>query len=74
MTNTPLNDLFASATSEQKIRILQNEMTTPIEVIRGYAALIKKQVSGMDNQELVEYVKSIEKAAKRLKMLRNAIG
>ena len=73
MTDVPLNDLFASSTSEKKLMILRSEITTPIEIIRGNITLIKKQINQIENQELIGYVEEIEKTAERLKMLRNAI-
>lgn len=73
MTNLPLNDLFSLSTPEEKLMILRSEITTPIEIIRGNITLIKKQISQMGNQELIGYVEAIEKAAERLKLLRNAI-
>ena len=74
MEDKSLQDLFASATLEQQLRILQTEITTPIEIICGYTALIKKQANSIDNQELIENVEKIEEAAERLKMLRDAIS
>jgi hypothetical protein len=74
MEDKSLNDLFASLTPEQRLMAVMSEMLTPLEIIRGYAALIKKQANNTDNQELVEYTEEIEKAAERLKMLRNAIS
>jgi hypothetical protein len=52
---------------------VMSEMLTPLEIIRGYAALIKKQANSTDNQELIKYVEEIEKAVEYLKTVRNAI-
>jgi hypothetical protein len=73
MTDTAFNDLFASADPEQRLRIVQSEMLTPIEIIRGYAALIKIKITDLNTQELIECIDKIEEAAERLKMLQNAI-
>ena len=74
MENESFNDLFRSASPEERLKILRIEMSIPIEIIRGYTALIKKQANSMDNQELIGFVEKIEQAAERLKMLRDAIS
>lgn len=39
-----MNNQFDSATPKQKLSILTNEFRTPIEIIRGYASVIKKDI------------------------------
>jgi len=73
MAETPLADLFASATPEQRLMIVRSEMLTPIEIIRGYAALIKIKITDLNTQELIECIDEIEKAVEDLRMLQGAI-
>jgi hypothetical protein len=39
-----MEDPFASATPEQKLSILTNELRTPVEIIRGFAFIIKRDI------------------------------
>lgn len=39
-----LRESYGKASAEEKLQILRNEMMTPIAVIRGYTALLKKEL------------------------------
>ena len=66
-----MSDYFDSATPEQKLSILGNELRTPVEVIRGYASVIKKHVESnkVDPTEILNDINQIGKAADKIKKL-----
>jgi len=70
MTN-PLD----SATPEQKLSILTNELLTPIEIIKGIAYLIKKDIeaNNIDTDELLERINKIIEKADWVRKLREEI-
>ena len=52
---------YESATPEQKLAILSNELLTPIEVIRGFAYLIKKDIesNNIDPDKILDWINRI---------------
>ena len=52
-----MSDAFRSATPEQKLSTLANELRTPVEIIRGFASVIKKDIEAdkIDPAQLLEY-------------------
>ena len=69
--NNPLN----SATPEQKLYILTAELKAPIDTIRGYAALIKKDIetNRAKPEEILEKINKIAEIADKIKELRDEI-
>jgi signal transduction histidine kinase len=68
-----VNNLFESATPEQKLSILTNELLTPIEVIRGFAAITKKEIesNNIDPARILNDINRIAEAADKIKKLRD---
>ena len=66
-----MSDYFESATPEQKLSILTNELRTPIEIIRGYAFIIKKHVESnkVNPMEVLNDINQIAEAADKIKKL-----
>ena len=69
------NNLFPSATPEQKLRILSSEMATPIEIIRGCIAILKRHHESIsdDQEDLRKCINAIEEAATYLQGLREEL-
>jgi signal transduction histidine kinase len=68
MTNSP-----DSAAPEQKLSILTAELLTPIEIIRGFAYIIKKDIetNNIDPDKLLEHINKIIEKADWIKELRD---
>ena len=73
--NESSNNLYSSATPEQKLNILRSEMATPIEIIRGCIAVIKKynESNNNESEDLTECIDAIADAASYLKKLRDEL-
>ena len=72
-----MKNIFASATPEQKLAILTNELLTPIESIRGFAFIIKKGIesNNINQEEILEAINIIAEQADMMKVLRDqAVG
>jgi hypothetical protein len=72
-----MDNPFESATPEQKLSILTNELLTPIETIRGFAYIIKKDVesNNISTKKLLESIVIIAEMADKIKILRDqAVG
>ncbi len=66
-----------SATPEQKLYTLTNEILTPIHTIRGFAQLLKMDIetAKLDSHDLVKKVNKIIEAADKIEKFRNeALG
>ena len=70
-----MNNLFNSATPEQKLNILTAELKTPIDIIRGYAAIIKKDIESnrVNPEEILKNITAIAETADKIKALRDEI-
>jgi signal transduction histidine kinase len=66
-----MNNQFDSATPEQKLSILTNELRTPIEIIRGYASVIKKDIESnkFDSETVLKEIDRIAESADKIKKL-----
>ncbi len=64
-----MNNLFYSTTPEQKLSILGNELRTPVEIIRGFAFVIKKDIESnkVESMELLNDINRIAEAADKIK-------
>jgi hypothetical protein len=72
-----VNNLFESATPEQKLSILTNLLLTPIETIRGFAYIVKKDIesNNVSTEKLLESITIIIEMADKIKTLRDqAVG
>lgn len=72
-----MNNLFESATPEQKLSILTNLLLTPIETIRGFAYIVKKDIesNNVSTEKLLESITIIIEMADKIKTLRDqAVG
>ena len=65
--------LGSSISPEQKLAILQNQMVTPLAIIRGHAAMMKKyyEFTSGKPDEIMDWIDAITKAANYLEELRN---
>ena len=70
-----MKNLFNSTTPEQKLHVLTNELKVPIDIIRGYAALIKKDIESnkVEPEELLIKINTIAETADKIKELRDEI-
>jgi len=70
-----MTDPLDSATPEQKPAILSSELLTPIEVIKGFAYLMKKDIesNNIDPDKTLEYNNKIIKEAEWIKEVRDEI-
>ena len=68
-----MDDYWRTATPEQKLSILTNELLTPIEIIRGISQLIKKDIesNNINSADLLEKITMIAEAAEKIKLLRD---
>ena len=68
-----MDDYWRTATPEQKLSILTNELLTPIEIIRGISQLIKKDIesNNINSADLLEKITKIAEAAEKIKLLRD---
>jgi len=66
-----MNNPFDSATPEQKLWNLTNELRTPVEIIRGYASVIKKDIvsNKFDSETLLKEIDRIAESADKIKEL-----
>jgi signal transduction histidine kinase len=66
-----MNKSLKSASPEQKLSILTNELRTPVEIIRGYAAVIRKEIesNSIEPAELLNEINTIAEAADNIKKL-----
>jgi len=66
-----MSDYFESATPEQKLSILTNEIRTPVEIIRGLAFIIKKGIESnkSDSETLLKDISQIAESADKIKEL-----
>ena len=66
---------YASATPEQKLSILSAELLTPIEVIGGFAQLMKKDIetNNINPDEMLERINVIIDKVEWIKELREDI-
>ena len=66
-----MNDHHISATPEQKLSILTNELRTPIEIIRGFAAVIKKGIesNSIESTEILNDINTIAESADKIKKI-----
>ena len=66
-----MNNQFDSATPEQKLSILTNELRTPIEISRGYASVIKKDIESnkFDSETVLKEIDRIAESADKIKKL-----
>ncbi|HSK86993.1 MAG TPA: hypothetical protein VK880_01450 [Anaerolineales bacterium] len=64
-----------SATPEQKLYTLSAELVTPIDIIRGYAYLIKKDIESnkIDPEDILKNINIIIETADKLKKVRAEI-
>jgi hypothetical protein len=72
-----VNNLFESATPEQKLSILTNLLLTPIETIRGFTHIVKKDIesNNVSTEKLLESITIIIEMADKIKTLRDqAVG
>ena len=69
------SDSFKSATPEQKLATLSNELLTPIEVISGFAYLIKNDIESknIDPDKMLDCINRIIEKADWIKVLREEI-
>ena len=70
-----MKNLFNSATPEEKLHVLTNELKVPIDIIRGCAALIKKDIESnkIEPEELLNKINTIAETADKIKELRDEI-
>ena len=68
-----MDDYWRTATPEQKLSIITNELLTPIEIIRGVSQLIKKDIesNNINSADLLEKITMIAEAAEKIKLLRD---
>ena len=66
---------YKSATAEQKLSILTAGLTTPVDIIRGLAFTIKKDIESnrMDPDDLLKRVNQIAEMADKIKRLHNEV-
>jgi len=70
-----MDNIFKSAGPEQKLAVLLNEILTPTEVIRGFAAVIKKEIesNNIDPARLLSDINKISQAADQIKKIREDV-
>ena len=68
-----MDDYWRTATLEQKLSIITNELLTPIEIIREISQLIKKDIESnkINSADLLEKITMIAEAAEKIKLLRD---
>ncbi|MCI0549327.1 MAG: hypothetical protein L0287_00070 [Anaerolineae bacterium] len=73
--NKSLQNQYASASPEQKLAILLHEIATPIAIIQGFAALMRKHYESSNErpEEIMDWINAIAKAADHLKEVRNEL-
>jgi hypothetical protein len=73
--NQKTDNFFDSKTPEQKLYILTAELITPIDLIRGLAYLIKKdvEVNNINPKDILERINKIAETADKIKDLRDQI-
>ena len=73
--NEPLQNQYASASPEQKLAILLHEIATPIAIIQGFAAIMRKHYESSNErpEEILDWINAIAKAADHLKEVRNEL-
>jgi hypothetical protein len=66
-----MSDYFESATPEQKLKILTNELRTPVEIIRGTAEIIRTKNESLNIEPLgiLSEINTITEAADKIKNL-----
>lgn len=66
-----MEDPFDTTTPEQKLWNLTNELRTPVEIIRGYASVIKKDIESnkFDSETLLKEIDRIAESADKIKEL-----
>jgi signal transduction histidine kinase len=66
-----MNNSPESATPEQKLSILTNELRTPVEIIRGFASVIRMEIESdrINPAELLNEIITIAEAANKIKEL-----
>jgi nitrogen-specific signal transduction histidine kinase len=64
-------NIFASKSPEQKLNTLTAELQTPIEVIRGYAYILKKDIESdqINPEDILKKISTIIEKAERIKEL-----
>ena len=62
---------FSSASPEKRLSILTNEVRTPVEIIRGLVAVIKKDIesNNVKPTEFLNEINTIAEAADKIKEL-----
>ncbi len=73
--NEPLQNQYASASPEQKLAILLHDIATPIAIIQGFAAIMRKHYESSNErpEEILDWINAIAKAADHLKEVRNEL-
>lgn len=73
--NQKTDNFFDSKTPEQKLYTLTAELITPIDLIRGLAYLIKKDVeaNNINPKDILERINKIAETADKIKDLRDQI-
>jgi len=66
-----MNNPFESASPEQKLSILSNELRTPVEIIRGIVAVIRKGIesNSVEPAEILKEINTIAEASDKIKEL-----
>ena len=66
-----MDNYFKSATPEQKLNTLTNELRIPVEIIRGLAAVIKRNIESnkIESAEILNDINRITEAADKIKHL-----
>jgi hypothetical protein len=72
----PPKNLFDSSSPEQKLAILCAEMVTPVAIIQGCAAVIKKhfEAGNKESTDLMDCIEGITKSADKIKELLDELG
>lgn len=67
----PTNNLFESATPEQKLHSLTAELRIPVEIIRGFVEIIRlqNQANSIEPQGILGEINTISEAAHKIKNL-----
>jgi hypothetical protein len=65
-----MDNQFNPATPEQQLRSLTAMLRTPVEIIRGFAEIIKlaNQVNSIEPQGILREINTISEAADRIKI------
>ena len=73
--NEPLQNQYASTSPEQKRSIFLHDIATPIAIIQGFAAILRKHYESSNEkpEEILDWINAIARAADHLEEMRKKL-